>query len=60
MSKYKKSDVNKGETRNCTLTFIVENGASWAINNTKLSAEWIEKIEEMLVELAEDTRGGSK
>ena len=57
MRKLNKSNVVNGTTRNATLTFVVENGASWAINNKTLSAKWIERIENMLEELCREMEG---
>jgi hypothetical protein len=55
MNKYRKSNVKGGTTRAANLTFIVDGGASWAINRNNLSAEWIDIIESMLVVLCEHT-----
>ena len=54
MEKYKKSKLKKGETRTTNLTFIVQDGSSWAINRTDMPAEWIERIENMLLELCNE------
>ena len=51
---YFKSNVPKGETRNATITFVVERGAAWAINNTKMTSEQIERIENFLEQISRE------
>jgi hypothetical protein len=57
MRKYVKSNVPKGETRQAILQFTVEGGANWAICHRRLSAKWIEGIENMLEKLSKEAEG---
>lgn len=53
-SECKKSNVPKGETRLANITFIVDGGASWAINNLNFTFEQIERVENMLLQLIDE------
>lgn len=48
--KYEYSNVPEGETRQTTITMIVDNGSSWAFS-ALLSAKQIERMEKYLVKL---------
>lgn len=57
MRKYIKSNVPKGKTRQAIMQFTVVGGANWAICHKRLSAEWIERIENLLEELSKEAEG---